>query len=160
MKEGTKVKTLIVEDLKDLKASLADFDGDVEEIAVRPGGDTDMISLIGKLKGLTLFEVVAKPDPNLQGLGFTLDYHAVNPIPIKDAVFTDEENMIFNGDIKIPWESKIEVPVIGGYFLDEEEANELCREINVMTAKRVDKLAEVLAKSQKFRRDIANDSMS
>ncbi len=160
MKEGkSKVKTLLIEDIKDLASSLIDFDGDVNAIAVVPGTGCDLGDLLGRLKDLKLYRVVPKPDPNLEGL-IEMDYHSIDPITVTDGNFTDPDNMIFNGDIKIPWEAQAHVPVVGGYFLDFDYANTLCRDLNVYTSKRVDVLAEKLAKSQKFRRDIANDSMS
>lgn len=160
MKEGkSKVKTLIIEDVKDLQGSLLEFDGDVNKIAIIPGIGVGLGDLLENLRNLKLYHIVPKPDPNLEGL-IEMDYHAIDPINVTDANFTDPDDMIFNGDIRIPWEGQAHVTVVGGYFMNEDLAEKLCRDLNVHTSKRVDALAEKLVKSQKFRRDIANDSMS
>ena len=157
-KEG-KVRTLLVEDIKDLKSDLLGFDGDVETIAVIPAhcGVTNLIDILANLK---LWRVVAKPDPNLESLGINLDYHSVDPITVTDMDLTHEDHLLLNGTIELPRTPEKEITVIGGYFMDEEVANELCREINVHTAKRVDDILDQLTKSQKFRRDIADRAMS
>lgn len=160
MKEGKKLKTLLIEDVKDLKSSLLDFEGDVEVIAMIPKLAPDVASIVDALRNLELYKIIAKPDPNLQDMGISLDYHAIDPIKITDINLTDKENLILNGDVNIPWTLPEKVIIVGGYFLDEELANELCREINVHTSKRVDQLLEKLTKSQKFRRDIASNAMS
>jgi len=161
MKEGkSKLKTLLIEDVKELKSSLLDYDGDVEVIALVPGKGYDLGDIMTALNNLHLFQVVAKPDPNLQDLGVNLDYHAVDPITVTDINLTDPDDIILNGDIHFPREGNNEVTIVGGYFADEELANELCREINVHTARRVDRIADVITKSQKFRRQIADNAMS
>ena len=157
-KEG-KLKTLVVEDMKDLKSQLLDFGGDVETIVVIPA-ESDVTNLIKMLTDLKLFKIVAKSDENLEGIDVNLDYHAVDPILITDMDLTHEEHLLLNGTIKLPRTPDKEIIAVGGYFMDEEVANELCREINVFTAKRVDIIMEKLTKSQKFRRDIADNAMS
>ena len=147
-KEG-KVKTLLIEDMKNLKSDLLDFDGDVETIVVVPA-KSDVANLIETLANLALYKIVAKPDPN----------HAVDPITVTDMDLTHEDHLLLNGTIKLPRTPENEITVVGGYFMDEEVANELCREINVHTAKRVDDILDQLTKSQKFRRDIASHAMS
>ena len=160
MKEGkSKSKTLLIEDIESLKSSLLDFDGDVEVIAIVNSKGDELMELVRRLKNLKLFKIVPKPDPNLEGL-IALDYHAVDPMKVTDAIFTDPDHMIFNGDVKIPWDTdKSETTVIGGYFLDEEVARTICREFNIHTAKRVDALADKLTRSQKFRKEIAENAM-
>lgn len=159
MKEG-KLKTLLIEDIKDLKASLLDFDGDVEAIAIIPSAGADMTDIKQLLQNLTLYKVLAKPDPNLKEASIELDYHAIDPIKVTDINLTDPDNLILNGKIKIPWSAGEDIGVVGGYFLDEEIATTICREINIHTAERVRLISAAMIKSLKFRTDIAENAMT
>jgi hypothetical protein len=162
MKKKDKLTTLIVDDMNDLKAMLLDYDGDVEGIQLAPAlGTGSTEGVLAALNNLTLFAVVAKPDPNLDGFDVNLDYYAVDPIIITDINLTKEDVIVFNGDIELPREVTEEnQDVVGSYLVDEELAESLCREINEFTSKKVDALAAVLTKTQKFRREIASKSLS
>ena len=119
-----KVKTLLLEDTNNLKDALLDFDGDIKTIQMTPKVG-EIRPVVDMLNGLTLFEVVSKPDENLEGLGISsLDYFAVNPIIVSDINNTEPDHILFNGDVKIPRVQTQDVGVIGTYFLDEETANQ------------------------------------
>ena len=156
-----KSKTLLVDDIKELKALLMDFDGQIEAIEIAPElGQKDVKSLVESLDGLQLFEVVSKPDPNLEPLGVEMDYFAIDPINVTDVNLTDKEYIIFNGKVKIPRKPSENVNVVGTFFTDEQLADELCQEFNIHVTERVEELSKVLVKSLSFRKKIADNAMS
>jgi len=158
-KEGRVKTTLIVRDAKDLAGSLLDFDGDVTIIGLTPDVGSTLNGVVKALDGLRLYKIVPKPDPNLQGIGVNLDYHAVDPIEVTDALFTDPDYLIFNGEVKIPRKLSENIPVVGGYYTDFEQAQELCTELNAYTSRRVDEIMHKLAQSKKFMQKIADNGM-
>ena len=159
----SKVKTLRVEDVKNLKADLLDFEGDVKDIHVVPA-NTKMDDIIAMLTCLTLWRVVPKKDDNLEKIGVQLDYHAVDPIKVTDINLEpdgpDSKDILFNGVIRIPKTPTGEKNVTETFFLDEVLADQWCREINEYTNRRVQVISDMLIKSLSMRQDIAKNSLS
>jgi hypothetical protein len=160
--KNSKVKTLIVEDIASFNGSLQDFDGSIDDIKVLPNiGKGDTASLLAALKGLTLYVIEAKKDLNLEEVGIFLPYHQVTPIIVTDTNLVDDpDNLVLNGDIKIPWESNDNLDIVRTHFLDEEIANNLCLGINAYTDARIDKLSQILAERRKLQKEIVKNNLT
>lgn len=153
----TKSKSaLLTVDVADLRDQIKAAEGNVVVIQ-GPGSNPALANLLTNLEELTLFQVVAKKDPNLEQLNVKMDYYDINPIPVETInMQPGQPDIRINGEIVIPKGLKQKQNVLTTFYTNEEDAIAVTDALNDYTNQRVEEIITMMQKTLKFRQSIVD----